>query len=56
MAHGHFGFFSLGDITAGLQREAPEYADIAARFTGLPAAAPLDERVTACILGVPEAS
>ena len=49
-------YILLGDITAGLQRETPEYADLAARFTDLPAAAPLDERVTACILGVPETS
>ncbi|HQU00732.1 MAG TPA: hypothetical protein PLG60_09535, partial [Acidimicrobiales bacterium] len=49
-------YILLGDITARLQHETPEYADLAAHFTDLPAAAPLDERVTACILGVSEAS
>ena len=29
------------------------YDDVERAFTGLPAAIPLDERVTACILGVP---
>ncbi len=48
-------YILLGDITALLQRETPKYEEIAERFTDLPAAAPLDERVTACILGVPEA-
>ena len=48
-------YLLLGDITTLLQRESPEYAEIAERFTDLPAAAPLDERVTACIIGVPEA-
>ena len=50
-------YILLGDITVLLQRESPEYAEIAVRFADLPAAAlstPLDERVTAFILGDPE--
>ncbi len=44
----------LGDVTARLQREDPDYTNVLSYFTDLPTAAPLDERVTACILGVPE--
>ena len=48
-------YILLRDVTARLQHETPDFTDFAERFTDLPAAAPLDERVTACILGVPEA-
>ena len=49
-------YILLRDVTAGLQHETPDFAAFSARFTDLPAAAPLDERVTACILRVPEAA
>jgi hypothetical protein len=48
-------YILLRDVAARLQHETPDFGDFAERFTDLPAAAPLDERVTACILGVPEA-
>ena len=48
-------YILLRDVTARLQRETPDFENFAERFTNLPASAPLDERVTACILGVPEA-
>lgn len=45
----------LRDVTDRLQHETPDFATFSDRFTELAAAAPLDERVTACILGVPDA-
>jgi hypothetical protein len=32
------------------------YVDVEREFTGMPAAVPLDERVSACILGVPDSA
>ena len=47
-------YILLRDITQRLEREPMNYDDVEKAFTGLPAAIPLDERVTACILGVPD--
>jgi superfamily II DNA or RNA helicase len=47
-------YILLRDITQRLAREPMNYDDVVKEFTGLPAAIPLDERVTACILGVPD--
>lgn len=47
-------YIRLRDITPRLKSEPFSYVEAAQAFIDLPEAAPLDERVTACILGVPD--
>ena len=47
-------YILLSDVTPRLKRQPMEFDLVAEAFSGLPTAIPLDERVTACILGVPE--
>ena len=49
-------FILLKHVKPNLIENALPYEDVALAFINLPAAAPLDERVSACILGVPLAS
>jgi hypothetical protein len=44
----------LKDITAGLRSKPFNIDEVEAHFSGVPVAAPLAERVSACIIGVPE--
>ena len=44
----------LKDITAGLRKNPFNIDEVEAHFSGVPVAAPLAERVSACIIGVPE--
>ena len=46
-------FILLKHVKPTLIEHQMPYDDVAAAFIDLPAAAPLDERVTACIIGVP---
>jgi superfamily II DNA or RNA helicase len=46
----------LRDITAGLRADPLDLADVEAAMSGLPLAAPLGDRVTVGILGVPTAT
>ena len=47
-------YILLRDIEADLKRQPLDYNQVVEAFFNLPAAAPLDERVSACIIGVPE--
>jgi hypothetical protein len=44
----------LRHIEADLKRDPLDYESVIQAFAGLPVAAPLEERVSACIIGVPE--
>lgn len=47
-------YILLRHIEPDLKREPLDYETVIGAFAHLPAAAPLDERVSACIIGVPE--
>ena len=47
-------YILLGDVTSRLEHETFDCAEVLARFIDLPVAVPFDERVAACILGVPD--
>jgi hypothetical protein len=49
-------YLLLRDVTPRLRRQPMAYVDVEREFTGMPAAVPLDERVSACILGVPDSA
>ena len=44
----------IDDITPGMKANPFELGEVEAHFSGLPVAPPLADRVTACILGVPD--
>ena len=47
-------YILLRHIEADLKRDPLDYESVIQAFAGLPVAAPLEERVSACIIGVPE--
>ncbi|KHL04651.1 hypothetical protein, partial [Sinomonas humi] len=49
-------YLRLNHITPTLRTEPFDIEDVEKAFTGLPLGAPLEKRITACILGVPEPS